>query len=122
MTASRFWGTSALAAVVLAVLLQWAFPYGALGLVTPEDRERVYLLLLWTSGVLAICFGMAGIFGTSLGFREVAEAGSLQAAVEAKRESLKKASGSFYNFAGWIVATGLFLIGIYFIVWQSLTN
>lgn len=117
--AVRFWLSAALVAGGWAVACSLFFPYEALGLQTGAERARVWLLTLWTSGVMAICFGIAGILGYSapLGFKEIADSGSLTQALEARRRS-KRIQGSFYtNFAGWLIVTGFLLIAIYFLVW-----
>lgn len=115
----RFWGSAVLVAAGWAVASSVLFPYESLGMVTGADRSRVWLLTLWSSGMMAICFGIAGILGYSspLGFKEVAESGSLTQAFEARRRSRRQA-GSFYsNFAWWLIVTGAMLIAIYFLVW-----
>lgn len=117
--AIRFWGAAALAAGGWAVLASVILPYDALGLVTGAERARAWLLTLWTSGVMAICFGAAGIigYGAPLGFKEVSEAGSVAEAIRARRQS-QQHGGSFYqNFAWWLVITGILLIVIYFLAW-----
>lgn len=121
MRPAKFWATAAAVAVVAAILLAFAFPYGLLGIDTEVDRRRVWLLCLWTFGVLAICFGGAGLLNafSGVGFRDVSEAGSLEVAVETKRDSLRQAGDGFYNFAGWTVSTGGFLVLIYFVAWLS---
>lgn len=121
MKPAKFWATAAAVASAVAILLAFAFPYGLLGADGDADRRRVWLLCLWTFGVLAICFGGAGLLNafSGVGFRDVSEAGSLEIAVEAKRDSLRHAGSGFYNFAGWTVSTGLFLVLIYFVAWIS---
>lgn len=117
--ALRFWMSAVLAAGGWAVITSFLLPYDALGLDTGADRGRAWLLTLWTSGVMGICFGLAGILGYSapLGYREVAEAGSLTQAMEARRRA-KHARGSLHtNFAWWLTVTGAMLIGIYFLAW-----
>ncbi len=117
--AMRFWGAAVLAAGGWAVLASFILPYEALGLTTGAERSRAWLLTLWTSGVMAICFGAAGIigYGSPLGFKEVSEAGSVMEAIRARRQS-QQHGGSFYqNFAWWLIVTGLLLIVIYFLAW-----
>jgi hypothetical protein len=96
------------------------FPYAQLGIDTPDDRLRTWLLTTWTSGVMAICFGAAGLLSTVsfIGFRDVHEVGSVTAALDAQREeaSRRRASG-IYNFAGWTFCTGVCLIAVYFVAW-----
>lgn len=116
--ALRFWLSAVAVAAGWAVMSSVIFPYEALGLETGEERARVWMLTLWTSGVMAICFGAAGILGYSgpLGFKEVAEAGSLTQALEARRKSRGREGALYSNFAGWLIVTGAILIGIYFLV------
>ena len=71
-------------------------------------------------------FGLLGLSATGLigsiapiGIRDVAEVGSVTAAVEARRSARTRDSSRFYNFAGWTVATGLWVIIIYFAAWLS---
>ncbi len=122
MSAGRFWATSLVVAVGFAVLCILAFPYDAIGADTAPERHRALLLTLWTAGVMAICFGGAGLVGsiTPIGIRDVAEVGSVTAAVEARRSARMRDTARFYNFAGWIVATGLWVILIYFGAWLSM--
>jgi hypothetical protein len=74
--ALRFWATAGAVAVGWAVATSALFPYEALGLETGAERGRGWLLTLWTSGVMAICFGVAGMLGYAapLGFKEAARA------------------------------------------------
>jgi hypothetical protein len=116
----NFWGTAFLAALGFAFAVAFLMPYGLLAAETSADRLRIWLLTLWTAGVMAICFGSAGLISAlaPLGFREVAEVGSVSAAVEARREEHRKAGGTpFYNFAGWTLITGVCLILLYFAAW-----
>ena len=119
MSRARFWSAAILAPLAFAVATYWLIPYASLGLDGAGDRDRVWLLTLWTAGVMAICFGSAGILSsiTPLGFRDVAEAGSLLAAREARREGHRNRSMGIYNFAGWTVIAGAMLLVIYFIAW-----
>lgn len=115
----RFWLAAIGVAGGWAVASAFLFPYGMLDLETDAERSRVWLLLLWTSGVMAVCFGAAGLlgYGGPIGFREVAEAGSLTRALAARR-SARRVSTSFHaNFAWWLIVTGILLIGIYFMAW-----
>lgn len=115
----RFWLTAAVVAAAWSVLASILLPYDALGLEGGAERSRAWLLTLWTSGVLAICFGSAGLLGhmTPLGFREVAEAGSLTRAIEDRRRSRRQGAGFHANFAWWLIITGAMIIVIYFFVW-----
>lgn len=108
-----------LAAGLFAALAAWLFPYGALGIEGAPERHRIWLLTLWSAGVMAICFGAAGLLAgvTPLGFRDVAEAGSVDGAIESRRASLRDRSADFFNFAGWTTSVGLSLLLIYFVAW-----
>ena len=119
MKPRTFWLTAVLSAAIFAAASRWLFPYAAIGIETSPDRLRVWLLSLWTFGVLAICFGAAGLIGAwgPLGFSDVAEHGSVAAAAEAKRELARRSTTDFYNFASWSVVAGAFLIVAYFIAW-----
>jgi hypothetical protein len=120
MNVGRFWVTALVAAVALALALRFLFPYGALGIDGLVERDRAWLLTLWTSGVMAICFGASGLLAafTPIGFKDVAEAGSVVAAVSARREAAERQGGvGFYNFAGWTISAGAFLVLLYFAAW-----
>jgi hypothetical protein len=119
----RFWGTAGLAAVGLGVAVALLFPFGPLGIETLAERQRAWLLTVWTSGVMAICFGATGLLATvsPITFRDVAEAGSVVAAIEARRSARQgQSSNAYYNFAGWSVSTGLCLLLLYFVGWLIL--
>ncbi len=121
MSPLRFWLTSLLAAATVTGAAALLLPYEMLAADSDPERHRLWLLTLWTAGVMAICFGGAGLIAAvaPLGFRDVAETGSVSAAVEARREARKRDSHPFYNFAGWTLATGGWLIVIYFVAWLS---
>jgi hypothetical protein len=119
----RFWLTAVLAALGFGGLVTIALPYDALGLATPVDRERAWLLTVWTAGVMAICFGVAGLVSavSPIGVREIAESGSVLDAINAQRDSRQqRAAAPFYNFAGWMTMTGVFLLAVYFAGWLTL--
>lgn len=120
MKPAYFWGSAILVAVAFGGLVGFVFPFEAVGLETAADRRRGWLLIVWTAGVLALCFGATGLLGalTPIGFRDVAEAGSVPAAIAAHRDSRRQMEVSrFYNFAGWTVSVGTLLILIYFAGW-----
>ena len=120
-SAIRFWGSSIVLAVVFAAAAALLFPFDSLGQGAPEDRVRVWLLILWTAGVLAVLFGAAGLlaFWTPLGFREVHDAGSVTAAREVRVQARPRGQGFHENFAWWLVCTGLVLILLYFVAWGA---
>lgn len=119
-SALRYWGSALAVALIVAASAALFFPYAALGLRTAAERERVWLLTVWTAGVLAVLFGVTARLGWArgIGVREVAEAGSFRAAVDARRSSERAAPVRQADV--WIIATGVFLIGIYFAGWLVL--
>lgn len=120
MSRSRFWLSSVAATLVFAAAAAWLFPYGALNIEAGPARHRAWLLILWTSGVMCICFAAAALLSTvvPIGIRDVADAGSVGAAREAR---LRNAGGgrSFYNFGGWLLTTGILLLVTYFAGWVT---
>jgi hypothetical protein len=121
--AVRFWVAAVAAAGAWAVATSLLISVDGLGFETGAERLRVWLLALWTSGVMAICFGAAGLlgYGAPLGFREVAEAGSLTEAMAARRQAARQSHPFHRNFAWWLIVTGALLIGTYFLAW-GITN
>ncbi|CAN5844670.1 hypothetical protein BH23GEM6_BH23GEM6_14830 [soil metagenome] len=117
MTSFRFWGTAAATATIYSLLTALLLPYARLGLYTEALRWNAWLLTLWTGGAMSVLFGLAGFMGYRLppGVREVVEAGSVRAALEARKQAREeKGSG---NFAVWLIVTGLMMIVIYFAAW-----
>ena len=117
--AVRFWAAAVACTLAFAAASAAWFPYGALRLDTPLEQRRVWLLTLWTAGSMAVLFGASGLlaFFSPLGFREVHEAGSLYAAMEARRRARGRGQGFHGNFAWWLVCTGALLICVYFLAW-----
>jgi hypothetical protein len=114
-----FWITSLGVALAVATATATLFPYEALGIAQGVERHRTWLLTVWTSGVMAICFGATGLLSgiVPIGVRDVEAAGSVQAAVDERRKRLRTGESAFYNFAGWTVSTGAFLVLVYFAGW-----
>ncbi len=120
MNRVSFWSSALGVALAMAALSALFLPYEWIGLETQADRMRAWLLTLWTAGVMGICFGVAGLLSgiAPIGVRDVAEAGSVAGAVQARREAVRRqGAADFYNFAGWTVAAGAILILIYFAAW-----
>lgn len=119
-----FWGSAVLAAMVFAALVPLLMPFETLRLMSPEDQRRGWLLTVFCGGVLAALFGLsAAISGPRLiniGIRDVAEAGSVMKALETARKTKKIDDPSRMNFATWVVAMGVALIGCYFVLWLTL--
>lgn len=117
-----FWGSSLGVAMAFAGLVPVLFPFHRLGLVTDADRDRVWLLVVFTAGVMAILFGAAAWVGgpRMLTLRDVVESGGIARARE-QREKADRARAErprYGNPASWAVATGGFLIAIYFVLWM----
>jgi hypothetical protein len=113
-----FWLSAAGVAGATAGAIALLFPYGPLGIEGAAERQRAFLLTVWTTGVLAICFGGTGLLAlhSPISFRDVAEAGSVSAAIDTHRELRdRRGESPFFNFAGWTVTTGGMLILIYFV-------
>lgn len=117
MRRGAFLASAAAAAGAFAGAAAWLFPYRTLRLDSPELRWNAWLLTLWTAGVLAICFGVAGLLGQGapLGVRDVAHAGSLGDALRERHLSRSARAGA--NFATWLLALGAALLAIYFVAW-----
>lgn len=118
-----FWGAAVGVAVGLAALAAAFLPYEALRLTTAAERERAWLLTVWTAGVMAILFGVSATLGAfgGVGFRDVVEAGSVTEATRLHRERLKfDRSGYTGRFDWWLIVTGVLLLVIYFGGWLAL--
>lgn len=113
-----FWASALGVAMGFAGLVPVLFPFTRLGLVTEADRDRVWLLVVFTAGVMAILFGIAAWVGgpRMVTLRDVVEGGGI-AEARARREKADRARADrprYGNPATWTVATGAFLVGIYF--------
>lgn len=117
--ALRFWGWAVGVAAAVAVAAALLLPYEAIGLRTEPERERAWLLTVWTAGVMAVLFGATARLGRrGVGFRDVVDAGSARGAVEARRSAERGGAGEMLDV--WLVATGGILVGIYFAGWLLL--
>lgn len=121
--ALRFWGSAALVSIGYAALAPLLFPYGLIGLDRAVDRDRVWLLVVFCTGVMLLLFGLSALGGgfRGMGLREVIEAGGVRQALERERSG-KRDDGTSYtqNFAWWCVATGALLLVIYFALFAAL--
>ena len=125
--ATRFFGSAAGFTVLFAALVPVLFPFRALGLDPAVEREPVWLLTVFCTGVMMALFGTSALLGglRFVGMREVLDAGGVRAALDRRdRERARAATddgGGFRgNFAHWCVATGGMLVGAYFILWLAL--
>jgi hypothetical protein len=118
-----FWGTAVAVAAVFAILAALLLPFEALGIHTLAERQRAWLLTLWTGGTLGVLFGVSALLGAfgGIGVREVLEAGGLQQATKAYREGRGRSASEFHrSFGWWLVAVGALLIAVYFAAWTVL--
>jgi hypothetical protein len=120
----RFWGLAVGAAALFALLSALLLPFDVLGIHTAAERQRAWLLTLWTAGVLAILFGAAALLGAfgGIGAREVIAAGSVHEAVDREQKARRRWGGASFHtsFAWWTITTGALLIVIYFVAWIAL--
>ena len=118
-----FWGAAIAVALLVAVLSALLLPYGTIGLDSLEERQRAWLLTLWTAGVMSVLLGVSSLLGafSGLGLRDALEAGSLQRAQAARRESLSGEERAFHrSFGWWLVCEGGLLVATYFAAWVAL--
>lgn len=116
-----FWASALGVAMAIAGLVPVLFPFRQLGLLTEADRERVWLLAVFTAGIMAILFGIAAWLGgpRMLTVRDVVEAGGVTQAL-GKREMVNRHRNDrprYGNPATWTIAMGGFLVAIYFVLW-----
>ena len=114
-----FWGSAALVAAVFAAVAPLVLPYETLGLVAEADRARARLLTIFTGGAMALLLGASALIGgrRMVTLRDVEEAGGVRQAVERARMVAREEREYTGNFGVWMVATGGFLLVIYFAVW-----
>lgn len=118
-----FWGSALAVAVSFAALAAAFLPYETLRLHSAAERERAWLLTVWTGGMMAVLFGLSARLGafSGIGFRDVVESGSVREATNRHRERLKgPADPLLGGFDGWLMIVGALLIGIYFAGWLAL--
>ena len=115
--ALRFWGSAAAVCIgftaVAPLIIAWS---------PAEDRQRVWLLTVFTAGVMMALFGLAALVSgrRSVGVRDVIDAGGVRQALE--RAGRQRAESPPYtaNAAVWCVVTGALLIAAYFALWMAL--
>lgn len=121
--ALRFWGSAAGVSIVFAALVPVLFPFRAMGMDPAVERTRVWLVVVFYTGVLMILFGLgAWISGRrSVGMRDIVDAGGVRQALD-RAEAAKKADEPGYtrNAAAWSMVTGVLLLVIYFALFAAL--
>lgn len=120
-----FWGSAPVAALVFAALVPLLFPFAALGMDPDTERNRVWMVVVFYTGVLALLFGLAALISGPRGVstRDVMEAGTVGKAVEAARRSRERGPerrSAWRNFASWVCAFGAALVLYYFALWGAL--
>jgi hypothetical protein len=121
----RFWGSAVLVALVFAALVPVLFPFRALGMDPAVERERVWMVVVFYTGVLAVLFGLGALISGPrlVSTRDIAEAGSVGRAVDRARRarrSPQERRRAWANFATWLVACGGSLVLCYFALWAAL--
>ena len=126
-SARMFFGSAAAFAVVFAALVPVLFPFGLIGRYSPADRERVWLVTVFATGVMMALFGISARLGgfSFITTRAVVESGGVRnvlahRAAEKRKQAREDAGGFRGDFAVWITVTGVFLVGIYFALWAYL--
>ena len=121
--ALRFWGSAAGVSIAFAALVPLVFPFRAIGLDPAVDRERIWLLCVFTLGVLLVLFGSGAWIGgrRSVTLRDVVDAGGVsQALNRANNATPQDETGYTQNAATWCVVTGVLLLMIYFVLYSAL--
>jgi Ca2+/H+ antiporter len=118
----RFWGSAAAASIAFAALVPLLIPYRAIGLDPATERDFVWQLSVFCTGVMLVLFGLgAWISGRrSIGLRDVMEAGGVRQALD--RAGQRDVGDAPYtrNAAVWCTVTGALLLVIYFVLYAAL--
>jgi Na+/melibiose symporter-like transporter len=115
--ALRFWGSAAGACIAITALAPVI-----IALSPAEDRQRVWLLTVFTGGVMLVLFGAAALISgrKSVGLRDVIEAKGVGPALARVRQDRTESPAYTHNAAAWCVVTGALLIAAYFALWMAL--
>jgi Na+/melibiose symporter-like transporter len=111
----RFWGSAAAACIAFTALAPLIIAWSP-----AEDRQFVWLLTVFTAGVMMALFGFAALISgrRSVGMRDIIDAGGVQQALE--RRGKEESPPYTANAAVWCVVTGALLIAAYFALWMAL--
>lgn len=122
--ALRFWGSAAAASIAFAALVPVLFPFRLFDLDRSVDRDRIWLLTVFCTGVLLVLFGASAWLGgrRAVGMRDVVDAGGAQKALERARAGRGDDGEEGYtrNAAAWCVATGTLLLVAYSALFAAL--
>lgn len=116
--ALRFWGSAAAASIgfpaLVPLLIAVADPV--------EDHRFVWLLTVFTAGVMLMLFGLAALISgrRSVGLRDVIEAKGVGAALARARQDRTESAAYTSNAAVWCVVTGALLFAAYLALWMAL--
>lgn len=115
--ALRFWGSAAAASIAITALAPLAVALGP-----AEDRQRVWLLTVFVTGVMLVLFGVAALISgrRSVGLRDVIEARGVGQALARVRQDRTESPAYTHNAAVWCVVTGALLVAAYFALWMAL--
>jgi hypothetical protein len=120
--ALKFWASAAGVAIAFAALVPVLFPFRALGLDPAVERQQVWLLTVFTAGVMMVLFGASGLIAgkRSVGVRDVVEAGGVRQALERAAEREERRAAYTSNAAIWCMVTGAMLLAAYAALWIGL--
>jgi hypothetical protein len=123
--ALRFWGSAAAVSIAFAALAPVLFPFRAIGLDPAVDRERIWLLVVFTASMMLVLFGLSAWLGgrRAVGMRDVVEArGALRAMERVRDRGDESGTDRDYtrNAAAWCIVTGALLLVIYFALFAAL--
>lgn len=121
-SALRFWGSAAGVSIAFAALVPVLFPFRALGLEPALDRDRIWLLTVFCTGVMLLLFGLGAWIGgrRSIGLRDVLEAGGVRQAINRAGERDVGDAPYTRNAAVWCSVTGALMLMIYFVLYAAL--
>lgn len=116
--ALRFWGSAAAASIGFAALA----PLLIAAADPVEDHQFVWLLTVFTAGVMLALFGLAALIGgrRSVGFRDIMDAGSVGDALRRAGQDRSESPPYTSNAAVWCIVTGALLIVVYLALWMAL--
>jgi hypothetical protein len=116
--ALRFWGSAAAVSIGFAALV----PLLISAANPVEDHRFVWLLTVFTTGVMLALFGLAALIGgrRSVGLRDVIEARGVVNALRRVEQDRGESPPYTSNAAVWCIVTGALLIVVYLALWMAL--
>jgi hypothetical protein len=116
--ALRFWGSAAAASIGFAALVPLLIAVAD----PAEDRHFVWLLTVFTAGVMLALFGLAALIGgrRSVGLRDVIEAKGVVNALRRVEQDRSESPPYTSNAAVWCIVTGALLLVVYFALLMAL--